>query len=106
MPDPTPDFAARRRRAVLLVVTVAVIAYFAFTGRSDGSAELSVSSGEASAPETSADTTVSVQATVAAAPSTTTAPPATVAPATTAAGSDPLVFRKPLNGTVNVTLKW
>ena len=49
---------------------------------------------------------VSVEST--AAPVTTTVPAvaATAAPATTAAGNDPLVFRKPLNGTVNVTLKW
>jgi murein DD-endopeptidase MepM/ murein hydrolase activator NlpD len=117
MPEPTPDFAARRMRAVLLVLTIAIIAYFAFTGGSDGSAELNVAGlGEGDAASSTTEPTVvvagvSVEATVA---STTTrvaaTPPASVAatapPGTTAAGSDPLVFRKPLNGTVNVTLKW
>ena len=54
MPDPTPDFAARRMRAVLLVLTVAVIAYFAFTGGADGGAELSVAGPQGSATSTSA----------------------------------------------------
>ena len=47
MPDPTPDFAARRMRAVLLVLTIAIIAYFAFTGGSDGAAEFRWQGGQA-----------------------------------------------------------
>ncbi|MEO5839042.1 MAG: M23 family metallopeptidase [Acidimicrobiales bacterium] len=120
MPDPTPDFAARRMRAVLLVLTIAIIAYFAFTGGSDGTGKLSVagpgdtdasSSTTAAREATVAVSGAAVGATVAStttrvAATTVPAVAATAAPATTAAGSDPLVFRKPLNGTVNVTLKW
>ena len=117
-PEPTPDFAARRMRAVLLMLTVSVIAYFAFTGDRDGATELGVSGSDGTATATSgpegvpAIAGVSVESTIE--PATiravtttvaTTAATATTAPAT-GAGSDPLVFRKPLNGTVNVTLKW
>jgi murein DD-endopeptidase MepM/ murein hydrolase activator NlpD len=109
MPDPTSDVAARRARVALLALTVAVIAYFAISGRSDGSSDLSVSGPDSTAvPTTESVATavagVSVEAT-AAAPAP-TAPATTVAPAATAGPSDALTFRKPLNGTVNVTLKW
>ena len=117
MPDPTPDYAARRMRAVLLVLTIAVIAYFAFTGGSDGGADLNVSGspgagGSTSVPgDTTAVAGASVQSTD---PSpttrvvTTTAPSVapTAAPTTVTTAGDPLVFRNPLNGKVNVTLKW
>ena len=117
MPDPTPDYAARRMRAVLLVLTVAVIAYFAFTGGSNGGTELNV----AGAPGTTSSTAAPEDTTDAAGASvppthpvtttrvvTTTAPPVapTAAPTTVSAAGDPLVFRHPLNGKVNVTLKW
>jgi murein DD-endopeptidase MepM/ murein hydrolase activator NlpD len=97
MPKPTPDFAARRMRAVLLVLTVAIIAYFAFTGGSDGAVELSVADRDSATPSSPTEATVAI-----AGVSVTSA----AGSATTAAGNDPLVFRKPLNGTVNVTLKW
>ena len=98
MPDPTPDFAARRKRAVLLVITVAVIGYFAMSSRSDGSAELRVSGPEPTAVSTSESIATVAVAGVSA--------ESTLAPTTTAATSDLLVFRKPLNGIVNVTLEW
>ena len=100
MPETTPDFAARRMRAVLLAITVAIIAFFAFTGGSDGSGDLSVSGPETTATSTIAQATTSVVTTM------TVGTVATVAPVTTAPGDDPLAFRKPLNGTVNVTLEW
>jgi murein DD-endopeptidase MepM/ murein hydrolase activator NlpD len=116
MPDTTPDFAARRMRAVLLALTVAIIAYFAFTGGSDGAAQLNVGGTDGAATPSATEATVavaglSVQSTATPATTravTTTVPAvaATAAPATNAGGTDPLVFRKPLNGTVNVTLKW
>ena len=111
MPEPTPDFAARRMRAVLLVLTIAIIAYFAFTGGSDSAVELSVADLDSATPSSSTEANVAVagvSVASTAAPVTTTVPAvaATAAPATTTAGNDPLVFRKPLNGTVNVTLKW
>src|SRR5688500_8308094 len=116
MPDPTPDYAARRMRAVLLVLTIGVIAYFAFTGGSDGGADLNVAGsrgtgGSTSVPgDTTADAGASVQSTEPAPTTrvaTTSAPVApTAAPTTVTAAGDPLVFRSPLNGKVNVTLKW
>jgi murein DD-endopeptidase MepM/ murein hydrolase activator NlpD len=117
MPEPTPDFAARRMRAVLLVLTVAIIAYFAFTGGSDGAAELNVGDvGDSATPSSTTEVTVAVAGvsvassaapvTTSAATATLSSAAATAAPGTTAGGDDPLVFRKPLNGTVNVTLKW
>jgi murein DD-endopeptidase MepM/ murein hydrolase activator NlpD len=116
MPDPTPDLAARRMRAVLLVITVAVIAFFAFTGGADRGAELNVGGApgtvSTSAPVATSEVAgVSVQPTEA--PSTTRVVTTTVpsvmptaAPTTATAGTDPLVFRNPLNGKVNVTLEW
>jgi murein DD-endopeptidase MepM/ murein hydrolase activator NlpD len=107
MPEPTPDNAARRMRAVLLVLTVAIIAYFAFTGGSDGAVELNVADLDDATPSSAPEATVAVAGVSVAttvAPVTTSA--AATAASTTPAGSDPLVFRKPLNGTVNVTLKW
>jgi peptidoglycan LD-endopeptidase LytH len=103
MPDPTPDGAARRARVALLALTVAVIAYFAVSGRSDGSSELKVSLPDSTAMSTTTEAVATTPAT--------TAPPSTAAAATPpttgpAAQSDALTFRKPLNGTVNVTLKW
>ena len=108
MPEPTPDYAARRMRAVLLVLTVAIIAYFAFTGGSDGAAELNVAdTGDSASPSSAPEPTVAVAGVSVAstsAPVTTAAATTTIVAGTTA--TDPLVFRKPLNGTVNVTLKW
>ncbi|HUP75490.1 MAG TPA: M23 family metallopeptidase [Acidimicrobiales bacterium] len=115
MPDPTPDLAARRMRAVLLMLTIAVIAYFAFTGGSDRGAELSVAGAPGTAPTSAPAATsevagVSVQSTEppATARIVTTVPSVapTAAPTTATAGTDPLVFRNPLNGKVNVTLEW
>ena len=110
--EPIPDFAARRMRAVLLVLTVAVIAYFAFTGGREGAGDLTVSGSDGTAGPTtegaSAIEGVSVESTIAPATTqaVTTTVSATAASPTTAVGGDPLVFRKPLNGTVSVTLKW
>ena len=115
MPDPTPDFAARRMRAVLLVLTISVIGYFAFTGGSDGGAELNVAgptgtAASTSGPEATVDVAgVSVQSTSAPTTAIVTTTAASVAPTaapTTGSANDPLAFRKPLNGAVNVTLKW
>jgi len=110
MPEPTPDYAARRMRAVLLVLTVAIIAYFAFTGGSDGAAELNVAdTGDDASPSSAPEPSVAVAgASVAStlAPVTTAVATTTAASVTAATENDPLVFRKPLNGTVNVTLKW
>ena len=93
---------------MLLVITVAVIGYFAISSRSDGSADLRVSGAGATDVTTSepvatvAVAGVSVGSTGASA-TTRSAP---VAPTTAIVAGDPLVFRKPLNGTVSVTLKW
>ena len=110
MPEPTPDYAARRMRAVLLVLTVAIIAYFAFTGGSDGAAELNVAdTGDSASPSSAPEATVAVAGVSVAStstPVTTAATTTTAASGTAATANDPLVFRKPLNGTVNVTLKW
>ena len=113
MPEPTSDYAARRMRAVLLVLTVAIIAYFAFTGGSDGAVELNVADLDSATTSSATEATaavggVSVASTgvpVTTGAASATAPAAAAASPTTA-GNDPLVFRKPLNGTVNVTLKW
>jgi murein DD-endopeptidase MepM/ murein hydrolase activator NlpD len=109
-----PDFVARRARVVLLVLTVGVIALFAITGGSDGSDGIdevntagatvitTVSSSVAPTSSTPAVESTAAPATVSAPAPTTTA----AAVPTTAAAADALAFRKPLNGTVNVTLKW
>ena len=98
-----PEYAARRQRAVLLLITVAVIGYFAISSRSDGSAELRVS-GPGSTDVTPSEPGATVAVAAVSVGSTTA--PATTTPSTAIAAADPLVFRKPLNGTVNVTLKW
>jgi murein DD-endopeptidase MepM/ murein hydrolase activator NlpD len=108
MSSSAPDFVARRARVVVLALTVGVIAYFAISGGgsdgSAGSADLKVSGAEVTATPSSSLAAAGAEPTVAIA--TTSAPAVTVAPATSAAGPDALTFRKPLNGTVNVTLKW
>lgn len=110
MSSSAPEFVARRARVVLLALTVAVIAYFAISGGgSEDSSDLAVSGADvtaAGAIETSSSI-AAVGSTVS--PATTRAPSttaATVAPTTGPIGADALTFRKPLNGTVNVTLKW
>ena len=113
MSSSAPEFVARRARVAVLALTVGVIAYFAISGGgsdgSAGSADLRVSGAEVTATPSSslapagAESTVAIVTTRAV---TTTAPVADVAPAASAAGPDALTFRKPLNGTVNVTLKW
>jgi murein DD-endopeptidase MepM/ murein hydrolase activator NlpD len=109
-----PDFVARRARVVLLVLTVGVIAFFAITSGSDGSdgsdevstagtgdtTSVASSAGPTSSAPPAVETTAA-SGTVSLAPTTTVA----VVPST-AAATDALAFRKPLNGTVNVTLKW
>jgi murein DD-endopeptidase MepM/ murein hydrolase activator NlpD len=97
MPDTTPDVATRRARIAVLMLTVAVIVFFAISGRSDRSGELRVSGEDTS---TVSQPTATV---VVAGVSVSTNSPAS--PSATAA-SDPLTFRKPLNGIVSVTLKW
>ena len=116
MADTTSEVATRRARVALLALTIAVIGFFAISGRSDGSDELKVSGDDANAAPTSSTLApvavagVTAQATPAS--STTTAvaptPAAKAAPANapTSGASDALTFRKPLNGTINVTLKW
>ena len=115
MSSSAPELVARRARVVLLALTVAVIAYFAISGGgSDDSSDLAVSGADgaavssSTAPATSANPVVESTASVVttAAATTTVAPAATSAPSTSAAGADALTFRKPLNGTLNVTLKW
>ena len=98
MADTTSEVATRRARVGLLALTIAVIGFFAISGRSDGSDELKVSGDDANAALTS-----STLAPVAVAGVTAQAAPAN---APTSAASDALTFRKPLNGTINVTLKW
>jgi murein DD-endopeptidase MepM/ murein hydrolase activator NlpD len=108
MSDSAPDFVARRARAVVLALTVGVIAFFAITGGSDGSEssdDMTVGAGDAASTVTSAVPSTSAVAVV----ESTVAPAATSTPSptpSTAAGADALAFRKPLNGTVTVTLKW
>jgi murein DD-endopeptidase MepM/ murein hydrolase activator NlpD len=113
MSSSAPEFVARRARVVVLALTVAVIAVFAIRGGgSGGSSDLAVSGAEETvAPAADAPSTANTAAQSTAAPVTTrapssTAPAATTAPVTSAAGADALTFRKPLTGTVNVTLKW
>jgi murein DD-endopeptidase MepM/ murein hydrolase activator NlpD len=110
-----PEFVARRARVVVLALTVAVIAYFAISGGgSDDSSDLAVAGADGAATPTSiappASSSAVVESTAApvttAAVTTTAAPAAAVTPATSAAGADVLTFRKPLNGTLNTTLKW
>jgi peptidoglycan LD-endopeptidase LytH len=106
MADTTSEVTTRRARAGLLALTVAVIAFFAINGRSDGSDKLKVSGEDANAAPSSA-TVATVAVAAVSVPSTQppAASPAASLAATTAA-TDALAFRKPLNGTVNVTLKW
>ena len=104
MADMTSEVATRRARVVLLALSVAVIAFFAINNRSDGSDELNVAGDDVSAVPTSE----TIAPTSAAAPSvaTTATAKAAAAPPPTTPTADVLTFRKPLNGTVNVTLKW
>jgi murein DD-endopeptidase MepM/ murein hydrolase activator NlpD len=109
-----PEFVARRARVVVLALTVAVIAYFAISGGgSDDSSDLAVAGADGAAtptsiapPASSSAVVESTAAPVTTAAVTTAAPAATVTPATSAASADVLTFRKPLNGTLNTTLKW
>jgi len=89
----------------LLVLTIAVIGFFAISGRSGGSDQrdkLNVAGHDADAAPTSS--TVAAVAAPANAP--TSAAPANAPTSAAPAPSDALTFRKPLNGTINVTLKW
>jgi murein DD-endopeptidase MepM/ murein hydrolase activator NlpD len=112
MSDSAPDFVARRARAALLALTVGVIAFFAVTsgsGGSDGSDELSVDAAATAPGSSSAPASAAAAVESSLAPTTSRAPAlTTVAPTAppTAAPAEAPVFRKPLNGTVNVTLKW
>ena len=125
-------FRGRRIRAGIVVAAVLAIVVLALTGGESGKGSLDTTAGT---PSTSATATaaaalpaanpvvasvagtaqavspttattvraVTATATTAAATAPTTARPAT---ATTAAGGDPLLFRRPLNGNVNISLKW
>jgi len=110
MADTTSEVATRRARVGLLALTVAVIAFFAINNRSDGSDELNVAGDDVNVVPTSATIApISAAAAVATvAPSVVTSVTAKTAAAATPTtpAADALTFRKPLNGTVNVTLKW
>jgi murein DD-endopeptidase MepM/ murein hydrolase activator NlpD len=113
MSGSAPDFVTRRARVVVLVLTVGVIAFFAISGRNDsddagevtvGGTETTSTSSAAAGPGTAVVTVATTQPLPATTPSPTTSAPAAAGP--TSAAADTLAFRKPLNGTVNVTLKW
>jgi len=111
MADMTSEVATRWARVGILALAVAVIAFFAISNRSDGSDELNVAGDDGSAvptSETIAPTSIAAAATTVAPSIVTTAAGKTAAAAATPTmpAADSLTFRKPLNGTVNVTLKW
>lgn len=108
------DYPARRRKVALLGITTVVVIIAAFTAnRGDNDSNEQVVSAAPSTAAVAATTLaaapppapVSVAGTTAT-PATTRSVATTVSVPTTGSPSDPLLFRRPMNGKVIVSLAW